>query len=216
MQTNPQAKRILCYGDSNTRWRVPLWMGTKRFDSNTRWTGILQKNLGDTYEIIEEWLWGRTTMFDDPRSDFPERNGAKTLPIILESHLPLDYVIIMLGTTDTKEMMHISSEETTEGIKKLIHIVKWYKVLEGTQSPKIILIVPPIVQETANFASKLFIGATAKMIAFKKTYSELAKKEDIYCIDCTDEILVDREDGVHIDATQHKKLAALIFPYIIM
>jgi lysophospholipase L1-like esterase len=46
-------------------------------------------------------------MFDDPRPEFPERNGLKTLPIILESHLPLDLVILMLGTTDTKEMMNI-------------------------------------------------------------------------------------------------------------
>jgi len=63
-------------------------------------------------------------MFDDPRPEFPERNGLKTLPIILESHLPLDYVILMLGTTDTKEMMDISSEATTEGMRKLIQTIK--------------------------------------------------------------------------------------------
>ncbi|MEI6774740.1 MAG: hypothetical protein WCL18_08435 [bacterium] len=69
-------------------------------------------------------------MFDDPRPEFPERNGTKTLPILLESHLPLDLVIIMLGTTDTKAMMNLSSEKTTEGMQKLIQIIKNYKVLK--------------------------------------------------------------------------------------
>jgi lysophospholipase L1-like esterase len=95
-------------------------------------------------------------MFDDPRPELPLRNGLKTLPIILESHLPLDLVILMLGTTDTKEMMNISPEETTEGILKLIETVKAYKVLAGKTMPKILVVVPPIVKEDADFASKLF------------------------------------------------------------
>jgi lysophospholipase L1-like esterase len=68
-------------------------------------------------------------MFDDPRPEFPERNGAKTLPIILETHLPIDLIIVMLGTTDTKEMMNITSEQSTKGMSKIIEIIKTYKVL---------------------------------------------------------------------------------------
>jgi len=56
MQTNDQAKRILCYGDSNTRGRVPSSMGTERFLPSQRWPGILQNVLGNIYEIIEEGL----------------------------------------------------------------------------------------------------------------------------------------------------------------
>ncbi len=211
MQTNPAAKRILCYGDSNTRWRVPLWMGLKRYDASNRRPAILQEMLWDHYEIIEEWLWGRTTMFDDPRPEFPERNGLKTLPIMLESNLPLDYVILMLGTTDTKEMMDISSEATTEGMRKLIQTIKWSKVLEWTSAPKILLVVPPIVQETADFASKLFKGWTEKANKLVETYATLAQKEQILFCDPTKEVSVDDHDGVHIDAANHKKLAEILF-----
>jgi lysophospholipase L1-like esterase len=69
-------------------------------------------------------------MFDDPRPEFSARNGLKTLPIILETHLPLDLVIVMLGTTDTKEMMNVSSEKTAEGMRNLIKTIKNYKVLK--------------------------------------------------------------------------------------
>lgn len=54
MKTNTTAKRILCYGDSNTWGRVPSHMGMERYPIDTRWPGILQGLLGEDYEIIEE------------------------------------------------------------------------------------------------------------------------------------------------------------------
>lgn len=66
MNSNPKAKRILCYGDSNTWGYIP---GTaKRHDTKTRWTGMLQDKLGDEYEIIEEGLNSRTTIIDDSKN----------------------------------------------------------------------------------------------------------------------------------------------------
>ena len=190
-------------------------MGKTRLDINTRWTGILQKKLGNDYEVIEEGLGGRTTMFDDPRPEFKERNGLKILPIILESHLPLDYVILMLGTTDTKEMMNISSEKTTEGMRQLIQTVKTYKALEGTHSPKILIVVPAIVDEKAPFASKLFVGGTNKTKALIKSYKKLAQEEKISYLNPTSKINVDNEDGVHLTKESHKELSELIYKKII-
>ena len=92
-------KQILCFGDSNTFGLIP---GTgNRYDWNIRWTGILDKNLREKgYRIIEEGLCGRTTVFDD---SFREgRKGADILPTLLESHNPIDIVILMLGTNDCK------------------------------------------------------------------------------------------------------------------
>jgi lysophospholipase L1-like esterase len=214
MLTNTHAKRILCYGDSNTWGWVPSSMGTERFNVIERWPGILQGLLGEEYEVIEEGLGGRTTMFDDPRPDFPQRNGLKTLPIILETHLPLDFVILMLGTTDTKEMMNLSSEKIAEGMHNLIKTIKNYKVLKGSSSPKIIVIVPPIVKEDAVFASKLFKGGTAKGTELIKLYRHVADIEKVIFLDPTNEIKVDENEGVHIDAKNHKKLAKLIYEKI--
>ncbi|MFA6307984.1 MAG: SGNH/GDSL hydrolase family protein [Patescibacteria group bacterium] len=207
-------KRILCFGDSNTWGWVPFSMGAKRYSLDKRWTGILQKSLGDDYEIIEEGLGGRTTMFDDPRPEFPQRNGLQILPIILETHLPLDYVILMLGTTDTKEMFNLSSQKTTKGMQKIIQTIKNYRVLEGFSSPQILLIVPPIVVEETDFASKLFKGASEKSKKLVKFYKELSKQEKILYLDPTQEVKVDQKEGIHIDETNHEKLAKLIYEKI--
>ena len=102
MRTNEmkgyKMKRILCFGDSNTWGWNPA--NKERFDENSRWTGILKNKLGENYDIIEEGLNGRTTVWDDPIEGY--KNGKKHLPSCLESHRPLDIVVLMLGTNDLK------------------------------------------------------------------------------------------------------------------
>ncbi|MFA5797528.1 MAG: SGNH/GDSL hydrolase family protein [Candidatus Woesearchaeota archaeon] len=214
MNTNPHAKRILCYGDSNTWGWIPSSMGKERYNINERWPGILQKKLGSDYEVIEEGLGGRTTMFDDPRPEFPERNGLKSLPPILESHLPLDLVIIMLGTTDTKEMMDVTGKEITEGMQKIIHTIKKFKTLDNTKTPQILIIVPPIVDETATLAKTLFQNGTAKATALTEEYAQLAKKEHVHYLNPTSQVKVDSAEGIHLNAKNHALLAKLIYEKI--
>ena len=43
-------KKILCYGDSNTFGYNPF--DASRLDEKTRWTALLQENLGSDFEII--------------------------------------------------------------------------------------------------------------------------------------------------------------------
>lgn len=214
MNSNDKAKRILCYGDSNTWGWVPGKLGMERFSVQERWPGILQRLLGADFEVIEEGLGARTTMFDDPRPEFPERNGLKTLPMILASHLPLDLVMIMLGTSDTKEMMKKSSEEITEGMRKLILTIKNYKMLTGTFASKILIVAPPIVREETDFASTLFKGASAKARELIELYKILAEREEIFYLNPTDDTTVDAEEGVHLDAINHQRLAELFFKKI--
>ena len=59
MNTNPQATKILCYGDSNTYGQKPDKTG--RYEANFRWTGVLQDLLGNSYYVVEEGLGSRTT-----------------------------------------------------------------------------------------------------------------------------------------------------------
>ena len=71
-------KNILCYGDSNT-WG---WIPGKpdcRHPYKKRWTGILQKKLGEDYRVIEAGLNGRTTVFEDPVNPEQERQGNPEL-----------------------------------------------------------------------------------------------------------------------------------------
>lgn len=210
MNINTSAKRILCYGDSNTWGWTPGANGTERLSINERWPGIVQKLLGENYEVIEEALGGRMTMSDDERPEFPERNGLKTLPITLESHLPLDLVILMLGTADAKEAMKLSAEDIAEGMRSLVKTVKNYKVLKNSSAPKILVVVPPIVKEASGLGSKLFKGGTDKGKSLIAAYKKIAKSEDVFYLDPTENIEVDDTEGVHLNAENQTKLANLI------
>ena len=75
-------------------------------------------HLGDSVDLLEEALSGRTTDLDDFEIDLPSvhlkgatLNGTKLLPAILSSHLPLDLVIIMLGTNDLKTRFNRSPQQ---------------------------------------------------------------------------------------------------------
>ena len=129
-------KEILCFGDSNTYGLIPGT--TSRFDRSTRWTGILESALfPNGYKIVEEGLCGRTTIFEDELRD--NRRGIDMLPALLESHSPIDYVILMLGTNDCKTYYNASAGLIGKGIEKLISQIKKY------DSSLDILLMSPIV-----------------------------------------------------------------------
>ena len=84
---------VLCFGDSNTWGSVPG--SQERYPYATRWPGVLQRELGPGYRVIEEGLSGKTTVLDDPL--VPHRNGRRYLRSCMQSHRPLDIVVIFLG-----------------------------------------------------------------------------------------------------------------------
>ncbi len=88
-------------------WRfkfIRIDTGTKdRYDWDTRWSGRIGQRLWRmAAAIVEEGLCGRTTVFDDPLRD--GRRGTELLSVILETHKPVDVVVLMLGTNDCKTM----------------------------------------------------------------------------------------------------------------
>ena len=78
-------KTILCYGDSNTWGYDPASKG--RLGIDARWTGVLARELGTAYRVLEEGLNGRTTVWDDPIEGY--KNGREQLVPCLESQRPL-------------------------------------------------------------------------------------------------------------------------------
>ena len=112
-------KEVLCYGDSNTWGYNPITK--ERYEKDERWTGVLQNALGNDYHVIEEGLNGRTTVWDDPIEGF--KNGKTYLIPCLETHKPLDLVIIMLGTNDLKKRFSLSAYDIAQGAGVLIDVV---------------------------------------------------------------------------------------------
>jgi lysophospholipase L1-like esterase len=113
-------KTVLCYWDSIT-WGFNPRDGS-RFPFEQRWPGVLQARLGNNYRVIEEGLDGQTVATDS--WVLPNRNGRAMLAPLLESHAPLDWVIILLGTNDCGPSYRRSAGEIAFGCATLLWTVQ--------------------------------------------------------------------------------------------
>jgi lysophospholipase L1-like esterase len=208
---------ILCYGDSNT-WgniagsRKMDLMLAKRFDRDTRWTGILQQKLGNKFYVIEAGLNGRNTSFNEVRFKRPSRNGLETLPLILEMNYPLNLVIIMLGTNDSLVDFKATPKQTTEALRKMIQYIKGSHLGPKFTAPRILLVAPVPIHKIDSDDFNLFfddesVKNTESLATF---YAELAAKEKCEFLNAKGIANVSHDDGVHIDKKGHLDLATAI------
>lgn len=193
-------KRIMCFGDSLTWGWVPVEEGvpTTRYPLEVRWTGQMLAELGEGYEIIEEGLSGRTTNVDDPTD--PRLNGASYLPSALASHLPLDLVIVMVGTNDTKAYFHRTPFEIAAGMSVLLGQIAGSAGGVGTAypAPQMLLMAPPPVADRPNaWFGELFINGPTKSSELGRLYGALAEFMGVGFIDVGQLITTDGVDGIH-------------------
>jgi len=195
--------RILCFGDSLTWGWVPAEDGhpTVRYDFEQRWPGVMQEKLGATVQVIEEGLSGRTTNIDDPLDD--RLNGCTYLPQALASHLPLDVVILMLGTNDTKAYFNRSAFDISMGIAQLHSLIGKSAGGVGTQypAPRVLLIAPPVLGDLSHpWQQAKFAGAKEKTQELGQLYAALADYSGIDFLNAGEVITTQGSDGIHLSA----------------
>lgn len=142
-------KNILCFGDSNTHGYMP-GVGT-RYPIDVRWSGRLQNLLGEGYRVIEEGLDGRTTVFEDELQ--PWRSALGYIGGCVKSHAPLDLILIMLGTNDSKSRYGVSAEEIGFGLENVIQEIETffrYNKDHAGPCPKMLIISPVPMPETGG------------------------------------------------------------------
>lgn len=199
-------KSILCYGDSNTWGYNPAENGSRHKYEN-RWTTILQKKLGDKYHVIPEGLNGRTTVWDDPTKC--NVNGRDFLLTCLESHKPLDLVIIMLGTNDLKARLNLPAVDIASGVGVLVDIVLKSSCGPDNRSPDVLVLIPPEVRKLSNFKD-VFGDCVEKSRAFPKAYINMANEKGVSYIDIGKSVRFSDLDGIHYEKDELPKLAELV------
>ena len=199
-------KRILCFGDSNT-WGYDAYSGG-RFARDVRWTGVLQDTLGKEYHIIEEGLCGRTTVFDDPLNE--GLNGLSYLLPCLQSHSPIDMLIIMLGTNDCKERFAATAKNIADGAKRLIKVAQNADVWK--EKPRILLVSPAPIEkecETSKVAGEMGV-CSAKSYELKETFELCADDCNCEFLDAGLYVSMNKIDYMHLDLESHKRLGERI------
>ena len=199
-------KTVLCFGDSNTWGADPVVQGN-RFDRDVRWPGVLRAALGDDFLVIEEGLNGRTTVWDDPIEGY--KNGKEYLIPCLQTHKPLDLVIVMLGTNDLKMRFSVPAYDIASSAGVLIDIIQRSQTGLGDSDPKALLIAPPPILEVGDFAA-MFERGTEKSLQFAEQYQRVANEFGCAFLNAGNVIKSSPADGIHFEPAEHRKLGEAV------
>jgi lysophospholipase L1-like esterase len=209
-------KRILVFGDSNSWGHIPQPMAgpSDRYPPEQQWPRVMQGLLGGDYEVVTDALSGRTTDAPDPGAPMggAALDGSAYLPAAVAAHLPLDLVVIMLGTNDTKVVFHRSPFRIALGAGKLVDIVQssgrffgggWYNY----PAPKVLLVAPPPLGKQTIFAD-VFEGdvGVERSKGFAAAYRKIAEAAGVGFFDAGSAIKTDGPDGVHFSGETQRKL----------
>jgi len=192
---------VLCYGDSNTWGYDPATRA--RYPLHMRWTGVLAARLGAEYRVIEEGLNGRTTRWDDPIE--VGRNGLTYLRACIESHQPLDLIIIMLGTNDLKRRFDLSASDIAQSAADLAETAWRFAQAPDGSHAEVLLVAPPAVCTLTEF-DQMFDGAREKSRQFSRYYRLAAGWRHVPFFDAGSVIVSSEKDGIHFDSDEHRKL----------
>ena len=205
-------KHIVCFGDSNTHGYcadpADTADGGERFNEEERWPCLLQEKLGKEYLVLEEGLNGRTTVFEDPTCQ--GRKGLDSIYSCLTSHKPVDLLILMLGTNDTKDRFSADDFTIEMGMERLITKAKGLPVWAG-ETPNILLIAPPAIKPEITLQRGAF---SAKSVETSRklgpAYEALAQRQNCAFLNAEGIGIFNDIDCLHLTSQGHKNMAEAI------
>jgi lysophospholipase L1-like esterase len=198
-------KTVLCFGDSNTWGYVP-GSNAERFPPDVRWAARLATALGDDWNVIAEGLNGRTATMDSPVAD--GRNGLTYLMPCLHSHMPLDIVVIYLGTNDAGDRYSLPAETVAGSVGRLVRVVRTSEAGRDGGAPDVLVVCPPPFGHLDPEGS--FANAGAKSRQLGRWYAEVCRDLDCELLDLNGIAAYSDLDGVHLDADGHAAVAAAV------
>ena len=207
-------KHIVCFGDSNTHGYCAdpndTADHTDRFTEDERWTCLLQKALGEDYLVLEEGLSGRTTVFRDPLHEC--MSGLDVIYSTLMSHEPVDLLIIMLGTNDTKERFNASPACIGIGMERLAMKAETVGAWRGGR-PNILIVAPPHIGAGHNDPA---MGASchATSMGVAEQYRQKCAAHGWAFLDAEGVAEFNTVDYMHLSRRGHSQLAEALAPLV--
>ena len=199
-------KKILCYGDSNTFGYNPV--DGSRFDKKTRWTALLQENLGSDYEIIEEGMCDRTGIADNDKGFL--YSAQRHFPKIITKAIDIDLLILAIGTNDLQFKYDLTIHQFENGLEQLIVTAK-------NNVRRVILIPAVILNDNVlegSFNFQFDSTSISKSKKVGKIYRKLSNLYGLDYFDLNDFVKPSNVDGLHYDSEGHKIISAKLCDYI--
>lgn len=197
---------VLCFGDSLTYGFDPATGG--RFPPQDRWPEVMAGILGPDHTVLSEALPGRTTVFDSPYAD--TRSGRAMLPAVLESHAPVDLVVLMLGTNDLQGPLELSARHSASGLWTLIDIVNRSAAAPAAGKPACLVVAPPPLVDPKGFMGVFFAGREAQSRELPVHFRTICEQTGTPFLDAGDFVGPSPVDGVHLDPEGQRTLGTAI------
>ncbi len=187
--------------------------GTRsRLPADKRWTGVLQSSLGKEYRIIEECLNGRTTQFED--ANRPARNGLEHIQMIIESHSPVELVIVMLGINDFQDVIGVSSKESALGLKTLIGKVQGLSPEPMRSAAQVLVVIPPEIKGPLGMMADKFSGYE-RGNGSELEYLSVLQGLSVHTLEASKYVSLSKVDGIHLDEPEHLTLGKAVARQVI-
>lgn len=122
------------------------------------------------------------------------------LPPCLETHKPLDLVIILLGTNDLKMRFSVSAYDIANGAGALVQIVQKSATGPSDTVPQVLLLAPSPTTTLTDFA-EMFEGAEAKSRRFAEHYARVAEERGCAFLDTGQVIVSSDLDGIRLETS---------------
>jgi lysophospholipase L1-like esterase len=196
---------VCCYGDSNT-WGYEA-STEDRLQRWRRWPGVMQRELGNDVHVVEEGLNGRTTVFEDPYA--PGRNGLQHLPIVLQTHKPLDLVIIWLGTNDLFVPGGLTAQHAARGAITLAEMVRTSDAGPDEEPPEALVLVSPPFGPLGIWEHDSPHGELESR-GFADAYRRLAEEAQVPLLDLAPFADSSPLDGIHFEAADHAAIGLAV------
>ena len=202
-------KTVLAYGDSLT-WGADPVTGL-RHPYEDLWPSVLEAGLGGRARVVQDGVGGRTTCRDDHGGPSC-RNAVKTLPVALAAQMPLDLVIVMLGTNDLKPIHGASALGAQAGMRRLAQIARTQRMKPAGHVPRVLIVAPPPCRAPAGREPD-GPDRIAQSRRLARLYADMAREEGAEFFDAGTVARASDEDGVHLHRDQTRAIgAALVAP----
>lgn len=179
---------IVLFGDSNTWGYVP-GSNRERFPRDVRWPARLASVLAGSAEVIAEGLNGRTATIEHPAGE--GRNGLPYLLPCLQSHAPVDLLVIYLGTNDAAFLEPIW---VAMSVGRLVKVARNSEAGPERRSPDVLVVCPPTFLE----------------YELGPSFEDVCGQLDCPLLDLDEVTSYSPIDGAHLDEAGHLAVAAAV------
>lgn len=179
-----------------------------RYPRNIRYPGVLQELLGSEYAVIEEGCNGRTTIYGDSNEEW--KTGLDYLKPCLNSHKPIDVVVMMLGSNDLKTFFDLTAEKIAYGAGVLVDVIQSFMPEKQGYVPKILLISPPEIGpdiKSSPFYGEFDERSIEESKRFPELFRALAEEKGCLFLNAAEYISPSTYDSLHLTPESHRILA---------